>query len=1126
MSESNSITYDDTFLSPLDNPNIHTTIHERREDIEHVINENRPNATFENHVEPPRTISSSGIIDHTNFRHRADPTWQVIPDAVNHHITTTVQTPDHGVSETMITTPHQLPRSGEGNYPGQQVRTEEIGNSRDRGPINLNTTIDLGVNDESYDNHDTLTNKHDSQNSEMITPPSFPNTELEYQHDISSGEMSLLQTNIEADNELNTNEVRLNETMKENNFTQQEQFHGKLSDETETEEESSTDEESSEENNQTGINKQFPRQEERIVERVQSENDTQVTQNEEPINNETQSGNKQRMPWYENGNDENLSEDGKYTSHELRMGTFENNGKRKNYPNHNESNMETYISSETIMEPKNTEERESHESDNNQLDSHVNQKRLEDDAQMVNYPSTSQRKAKFLSPDFNQTHDEIEQFMADINEESLEEYDGILSLENVLADSEDTLDKELEINEDSGRIESIADRVRKRRGIEGAPFDKYLKKDDKSFGSIKSQKKSNAQLDDELGTPVSTLRGIPFRLRDGRSSFFPPYKTKFGRNVHPPKRYLNAIVKKIDYNSKEWRQSMKEEIDKFKANNVYTIAKTPKDVVPLRTMWVHTYKTNDMKKHHYKSRCVVLGNHMVEHRDYNPFAISSPVVDLTSIRLLTIIAVEHNLCIHQLDIASAYLNAHLENGRNLYVQPPRGFELEPGYCWSLNKSVYGLKQSAHNWYDHFKTVLLLNGLKQTLHNDGIFWKNCENDGVLYVSVYVDDVFMIGSTDEIIKEFVTMLEKYFHLQYFGEATEYLGIQFKRTPDGYTLDQIPFLEKLISTFNIQDSYGKDVPIIPKDVNVVKKLRKSNQINDFIKLEKPQRMINSLSKTKYIDDYEMSNRHDFKTSPQAEPLSAKGKKLYQSAVGLLLWATLNTRPDLSFSVNRLGSQCANPNVDDWKRLMYCLRYIKKNMDLKLEYKRGRLNKNSKDFTIECFSDASFAPDLDRKSITGTSIFINGNLVNWATKKQKIITHSSAACEMLALNYTILKAFELRNTIEDLDLKVRNVHVHEDNQAVITILKNDNFHPHRPIDICYKYLRQKLKDGYFSISYVESRDNLADSFTKALGRNQLIEHTKRIKERKDYNDNATLIVDVRTLDEIKINQKLEHHD
>ena len=56
----------------------------------------------------------------------------------------------------------------------------------------------------------------------------------------------------------------------------------------------------------------------------------------------------------------------------------------------------------------------------------------------------------------------------------------------------------------------------------------------------------------------------------------------------------------------------------------------------------------------------------------------------------------------------------------------------------------------------------------------------------------------------------------------------------------------------------------------------------------------------------------------------------------MGLLLWASMNTRPDLAFSVNQLGAKCAHPDVDDWKRLMYCLRYIKKDMDFKLEYKR----------------------------------------------------------------------------------------------------------------------------------------------------------------------------------------------
>ena len=50
--------------------------------------------------------------------------------------------------------------------------------------------------------------------------------------------------------------------------------------------------------------------------------------------------------------------------------------------------------------------------------------------------------------------------------------------------------------------------------------------------------------------------------------------------------------------------------------------------------------------------------------------------------------------------------------------------------------------------------------------------------------------MIATNEKIIKEFVAMLETYFQLQYFGEATEYLGIQFRKTPDGYTLDQIPF------------------------------------------------------------------------------------------------------------------------------------------------------------------------------------------------------------------------------------------------------------------------------------------------------------------------------------------------
>ena len=47
----------------------------------------------------------------------------------------------------------------------------------------------------------------------------------------------------------------------------------------------------------------------------------------------------------------------------------------------------------------------------------------------------------------------------------------------------------------------------------------------------------------------------------------------------------------------------------------------------------------------------------------------------------------------------------------------------------------------------------------------------------------------------------------------------------------------------------------------------------------------------------------------------MDAKGIKLYQSAVGLLLLATMNTRPDLSFIVNVLVEMCSNPDTNDWK-------------------------------------------------------------------------------------------------------------------------------------------------------------------------------------------------------------------
>ncbi|GKD22444.1 retrovirus-related pol polyprotein from transposon RE1, partial [Tanacetum coccineum] len=113
----------------------------------------------------------------------------------------------------------------------------------------------------------------------------------------------------------------------------------------------------------------------------------------------------------------------------------------------------------------------------------------------------------------------------------------------------------------------------------------------------------------------------------------------------------------------------------------------------------------------------------------------APVARHDTIKLLIAIAAQRNWKIHHLDVKSAFLNGDLEE--EIYVKQPEGFEVigKEEKVYRLYKALYGLKQAPRTW--------------------------------LIISLYVDDLLVIGSNDHLIKEFKKQMESEFDMKYASD-----------------------------------------------------------------------------------------------------------------------------------------------------------------------------------------------------------------------------------------------------------------------------------------------------------------------------------------------------------------------
>ena len=228
-----------------------------------------------------------------------------------------------------------------------------------------------------------------------------------------------------------------------------------------------------------------------------------------------------------------------------------------------------------------------------------------------------------------------------------------------------------------------------------------------------------------------------------------------------------------------WKEAINNEVESILQNHTWELVDLPLGSKPLGYKWIFKKKMKaDGSIDKYKAKLVIKGYKQKEGLDY--FDTYSPVTRISSIRMLVDIAAIHNLEIHQKDVKTAFLNGDLDE--EIYMEQPEGFDVpgqEKKVC-RLVKSLYGLKQAPMQWHEKFDSVMMTNGFKINECDKCVYVKNTER-GFVIIFLYVDDILIMGSNNEIIKTTKDMFNNKFDMKDLGVADVILEIKISKTSD---------------------------------------------------------------------------------------------------------------------------------------------------------------------------------------------------------------------------------------------------------------------------------------------------------------------------------------------------------
>jgi hypothetical protein len=320
-------------------------------------------------------------------------------------------------------------------------------------------------------------------------------------------------------------------------------------------------------------------------------------------------------------------------------------------------------------------------------------------------------------------------------------------------------------------------------------------------------------------------------------------------------------------------------------------------------------------------------------------------------------------------------------------------------------------------------------------------------GTVIAGVHVDDYLSIASSKEENEAFKAQMKKVWNISDLGTVKLLVGIavEWDRPNCAVMLSQSALINRVVAQFGQKDANPTDTPMDPS-----------------LKLRRVDRS------TLTSNDIEALNR-----TP------------YRSLVGCLLYIAIGTQPDIAYAVQQLSQFLDNYPFIHWHAAVRVIRYLKGTKNLKLHLG------GNKDVNILGYTDSDWANCLDtRRSIGGYTFSLGSGTISWAAKKQKTVAASSCEAEYIAAFEASKEAIWLRALLTGINISPTNpTRIMCDNNASINLSEDPMLHTRvKHININYHFLRERAQSKEISLSYVKSKENAADIFTKPLERHQFI--------------------------------------